>query len=97
MNFFLNFDQWFKRKCCLKIFLIWSSDSPFVQWSETIFVILLDGIMKNNSVKLFEFRPVVMEEMLFKYITCLQLWQPFYSAEQNHLCTSGRVWNNCVK
>ena len=27
----LNLDQWFRRICCLKIFLIWSSGSPFVQ------------------------------------------------------------------
>ena len=35
------------------IFLIWSSDSPFVQLSKTIFAILVEGIMRSNSVKLF--------------------------------------------
>ena len=49
----LNLDQWFRRKCCLKIFLIWSFDSPFAQQSTTIGVILEEGIMRNNSVKLF--------------------------------------------
>ena len=29
----LNLDQWFRRRCRLKVFLIWSSDSPFVQRS----------------------------------------------------------------
>ena len=29
----LNLDQWFKRRCHLKIFLIWSSGGPFVQGS----------------------------------------------------------------
>ena len=24
----LNLDQWFRSKCCFKVFLIWSSDSP---------------------------------------------------------------------
>ena len=48
----LNFDQWFRR-CCLLIFLIWSSGSPFVQLSRTICAILIDGIMRNISVKLF--------------------------------------------
>ena len=24
----LNLGQWFRRECCLKVFLIWSSDSP---------------------------------------------------------------------
>ena len=49
----LNFGQWFRRRCILKIFLIWSSGSPFVQWSRTICAILIEGIMRNNSVKLF--------------------------------------------
>ena len=26
-----NLDQWFRRRCRLKIFLIWSSGGPFVQ------------------------------------------------------------------
>ena len=50
----LNLDQWFRRKCHLKVFLIWSSGSPFVRWSVTIFVQFnVEGIMTNNSVKLF--------------------------------------------
>ena len=49
----LNLDQWFKRRCCLKTFLIWSSGGPFVQGSRTICAILVEGIMRNNSVKLF--------------------------------------------
>ena len=48
-----NLDQWFIRKCCLNVFLTWSSGSPFVQQSITICAILLDGIMRNNAVKLF--------------------------------------------
>ena len=40
----LNLDQ---------IFLIWSSGGPFVQRSGTICRILIEGIMRNNSVKLF--------------------------------------------
>ena len=47
----LNLDQWFRRKCRLKVFLIWSSDSPFGQRSVTICAILVEGIMRNNSVK----------------------------------------------
>ena len=49
----LNLDQWFRRKCRLKVFLIWSSGSPFVQGSITICAILAEGIQRNNSVKLF--------------------------------------------
>ena len=46
----LNLDQWFTR-CRLKLFLIWSSDSPFVQRNVFICAILADGITRNNSVK----------------------------------------------
>ena len=49
----LNLDHWFRRKCRLKVFLIWSSGSPFVQWSIAICAILVKGIIRNNSVKLF--------------------------------------------
>ena len=49
----LNLDQWFRRKCSLKAFLIWSSDSTFVQWSVTICAILVESIKRDNSVKLF--------------------------------------------
>ena len=48
----LNVDQWFRR-CCLKIFLIWSSGSPFVLRSGTICAIWVGGILRNYSVKLF--------------------------------------------
>ena len=49
----LKLDQWFRRKCRLKVLLIWSSGSPFVQQSVTICAILVECIMRNNSVKLF--------------------------------------------
>ena len=41
-------------------------------------------------MKLFEFRQVVKEEMSIKDISYLELWQPFCSGEQNHLCNFGR-------
>ena len=82
----LNLDQWSRRRSCLKIFLIWSSGSPFVQRSGTICAILVEGIMRNNSVK---FGPVV-QEMSFKDISYLELWRPFCSAEQTHLCNFDR-------
>ena len=52
----LNLDQWFKRSCRLKIFLIWTSGGPFVQGSRTICAILVEDIMRNNSEKLFRIR-----------------------------------------
>ena len=54
---------------------------------------LVDGIMWNNSVKLFfKFESVVQEEMPFKDISYLELWWPLCLAERNHLCiyVSGR-------
>ena len=44
-EFFLSFDQWFRSKCRLKVFLIWSSGSPFAQRSVTICAILEEGII----------------------------------------------------
>ena len=49
----LKLNQWFRRRCLLKKFLIWSSGGIFVQWSGTICAILVDGIMRNNSVNLY--------------------------------------------
>ena len=49
----LNLDKWFQRRCLLKIFLIWGSGGPFVQRSRTICASLVEGIKRNNSVKLF--------------------------------------------
>ena len=45
-KFILNLDQWFRRRCILKIFLFWSSGGPFVQRSGTICAILVEGIMR---------------------------------------------------
>ena len=39
---------------------------PFCLRCRNICALLVEGVMRNNSVKLFEFRPVVQEEMLFK-------------------------------
>ena len=42
-----NLDRWFRR--CLKMFLICSSAGPSVQHIK----ILVEGIRRNNSMKLF--------------------------------------------
>ena len=47
----LNLDQWFRRRCIFKIFLIWSSGDHFVQPSGNSCAILVEGIMRNNCVK----------------------------------------------
>ena len=56
----MNSDQYFSRRCNLKIFLsIACSGGPFVRLSETICEIVVKGIMRNNSVKYFEFGPLL--------------------------------------
>ena len=39
-----------------------------------------------------KFRPAVQEEMLFKDISYLKLWQPFCSAKQKYLCNFSREY-----
>ena len=51
VNFFLNGVQ----EISFKRFLIWSSGSPPVWCSRTIYAILKDGIMGNIHVKFMEF------------------------------------------
>ena len=46
----------FGRRCLLNIFLIWSSGSHFVLQSEIISAILVEDIMRYNSVNLFRIR-----------------------------------------
>ena len=88
-----NLDQWFRRRCCLKIFLIWNSGGPFIKQRGNICAISVESIMINNSVKNFEFRPVVQEKMPFKDISYLELWWPFCSVAQNHFGNFGRGHN----
>ena len=45
-----NLDQWFKRRCLLNIFIIWSSGGPFVQRRATICAILVEGIKRNSKI-----------------------------------------------
>ena len=51
--------------------------------------ILVEGIMWNNSVKLFWICTSGSGDVFYK-ISYLGLWWPSCSAEQNHLCTFGR-------
>ena len=48
-----NSDQWFRRRCRLNIFLIYSSGRPFVQQTGTNCAILVEGILKKNPLKNF--------------------------------------------
>ena len=66
---------------------------PFVQRSKTICAILVEGIMRNNSVNLFLIWaiPVKLYEIwtsgsgdVVKKISYLELWRPSFSVEQNN-------------
>ena len=49
----LILNQWYRGKSRFNVVLIWISGSTFVQRSVIICAILLEGIQRNNSVKLF--------------------------------------------
>ena len=48
-----HLDKLLRRKYRLKLFLIKSSGSPFVPRSGAICAILVEGVMRNNFVKLY--------------------------------------------
>ena len=60
-----------------------------VQWSETICAILVEGIMRNNSVNLFRIWASGSGDVVYK-ISYLELWPPSCPVEQNNLCTFER-------
>ena len=68
-----------------KIFLIWSSGRPRVHWSETIYAILKEGIMRNMHVKLCEIRTSGSGgDVLKRYFLSGALAAPLL-VERNHL------------
>ena len=91
----LNLDQ-FRKRCLLKIFLIWSCGSPFVKLSGTICVLLVEGIMRNNSMNLFKIWASGSGGDVVLKISYLELWRPSCSVEQNHLCNfeRGHHWEH---
>ena len=86
----LNLDQWFRRNCPSKVFLIWISGSHFVRHSVNISAILLEGIMRNNSVKLFWISVSGSGADVALKTSYLELWQPSCLVEQNLLCNFER-------
>ena len=67
-------NQWFRRKCCLKITLIYSSGCHFVLQSGSVCTILVEGNMKHISVKLFC--------KVFQVVSCQN-----FAWKQNHWTT----------
>ena len=81
----LNLDQWFRRRCLLKIFNIWSSGNHFVRQRGSICAILVDGIKRKNSVNLFQILADGSGEDVTLKISYLELWWSSFSVEWNHL------------
>ena len=80
----LNLDQWFRGRCRLKIFLIWSSSGRFVQRSGAICAIFGIGYHEEHIIiTYFEFGPDVQGGTPFKNISYLELWQPFLQWSRN--------------
>ena len=48
------------------------------------------GANPFSAIRLFEFGPVVQEEMAFNDFSYLELWRPFCSVERNRLCNFNR-------
>ena len=73
---------------------------PFVQRSRTVCAILVEGIKRNNSVKVFfEFGPVVQEEMLFKRFLIWSYGVP-HVRQSGIICADlveGIIWSIHVK
>ena len=53
---------------------------------QTLTIIPTNITCKQSCEIKFEFGPMVQEEMPFKGISHRELWQPFCSAECDHLC-----------
>ena len=77
----LNLGQWFRR--CFYIFLIYRSGSPFLPRSKTICAIYYRGHFEKHFCEVIW---NVVQEMSFKDIYYIQLWQQLYSVEWNHFC-----------
>ena len=72
------------------MYFIWSSAGPFVQQRGTICGILVEGIMKNNSVNLFRTWVSGSGGDVVSNISYLELWRPLCSVELTHLCNFER-------
>ena len=88
----LNLDNSVRRRCRLKLFLIYSSVS--------LFVLKQRNHLFNSGRRQFQeyfceislnFEPVVQEKMPCKDTPNLELLSPFYSREHNQLCTYARM------
>ena len=87
----LNLNQWFRKKYNQIAFFILSFGSPFVQRRRTICAILVECIIRKNSVKLFRIWTSGSEELSFKDISYRELWRSFCAVEENYLCNLGKM------
>ena len=67
---------------------------PFCWRSKTIYAILVKGIMRNNSVKLFRICTSGSGgDVVWRHFLSRVLWKPLCLTEQDHLCNFGRRHN----
>ena len=87
MKRILDMSQWFRRRLFFKIYSIFSTGG---QYSGTICALLVEGIMRNISVKLFWiWTSGSQKEMLFKDIPIFCSGGHFLT-DQNSLCNFER-------
>ena len=82
----LNLDQCLRRRMMsLKEIPYLELWQPPFQWRKTFCAILVDGIMRNISEKLFWIWTSGSVDVV-EDVSHLELWQPLCSVERNHIC-----------
>ena len=77
----LNLNNWFRKCCHLKTFLIKSSGGPLVQRTRTISAILVEGTEEKISEIILNLDPWFKRKSSLKANSYLELWQPFLFSE----------------
>ena len=84
----LNLGQWFRR-CCLKDFLSGALAALLFGGGNNL-CNFKRGHHRHSCEVIWNLDQWFKEEMSFKDISYLELWQPFCSVDWNHLCNIGR-------
>ena len=73
------YEIWTCGSDVVKTFLIWSSGSPPLQWSETIYAVLKEGIMGNIHVKSYEIWTSGSGDVVYRHFLSRALAAPLFS------------------
>ena len=74
---------------CLKDFLSGAFAALLFGGAELFMQFLKRASLGTFMLSYMKFGPVVQEQMSFKEISYLELWQPLCSVDWNHLCNIG--------